>query len=315
MKTRSLTFGDAVAIHQLTRRWETFWGAPMVTPLEEVEDDLRHPHLDLSEDTRGYWLDDRLVAMGRIWHRPSGVGQERAYAFGFVDPVHRGKGIGRDLMSWQVDRGAALLENIDNDLPKYLRADEWDWIEESHRMYRRFDFRPVRYFTEMIKELAGKEEAAPIAGVEIIPYDRSFDDEALDAMNRSFADHWGSTPTDFDSFQHRLVGHGTRLDQSFLAVAGDEVVGLALNAHFPEDEQTLHRKDGWVETLGVVREHRRKGVATALLKASFNVFVGAGFTHSALGVDTESPTDAFTLYTGLGYKPTHRSLTSQLQIG
>ena len=34
------------------------------------------------------------------------------------------------------------LSAIDNDLPKYLRADEWDWIEESHRMYRRFGLEP-----------------------------------------------------------------------------------------------------------------------------------------------------------------------------
>jgi ribosomal protein S18 acetylase RimI-like enzyme len=116
------------------------------------------------------------------------------------------------------------------------------------------------------------------------------------------------------SYQHRLEGQGVAIDLSFLALCDGQVVGLSLNAHYPEDEELLGRRDGWVESLGVVKEWRRKGVATALLKASFNAFVDAGFTHAVLGVDTESPTDALKLYTGLGFEPTHRSITSELEI-
>jgi ribosomal protein S18 acetylase RimI-like enzyme len=55
-------------------------------------------------------------------------------------------------------------------------------------------------------------------------------------------------------------------------------------------------------------------VATALLKCSFNAFIDTGFTHAALVVDTENPTDALKLYTSQGFKPTHRSITSEMEI-
>ncbi|MEX2134738.1 MAG: GNAT family N-acetyltransferase [Acidimicrobiia bacterium] len=181
-------------------------------------------------------------------------------------------------------------------------------------MYRRFGMEPVRYFTEMVKPLDRRAESEPAPGIEIVPYDRSLDASALDALNRSFADHWGSSPTDMASYQHRLEGQGVALDLSFLALFEGQVVGVSLNAHFPEDEELLGRRDGWVESLGVVKEWRRKGVATALLTASFNAFLEAGFTHAALGVDTENPNDALKLYTGLGFETTHRSITSELEV-
>lgn len=309
-----MRFSDANDLHQLTRRWESFWSAPLVTPLHEIEEELTEPHMNLDEHTLGYWDGDRMVAYGRIWHRPSGQALERAYLQGRVDPEYRGRGIGRELFGWQVERGRSILEKLEAPIPRYLRAVEWDWIEESHRMYRRFGLEPVRYFTEMVKPLTALETLEPVDGVDVIPYDRAYDEQAMAALNRSFADHWGSAPTDMASYLHRLDGEGFAIDVSFLAITYGEVIGLSLNAHYPEDEELLGRRDGWVESLGVIRPWRRKGVATALLKSSFNAFIDAGYTHSALGVDTESPTDALKLYTGLGFEPTHRSITSEMEI-
>lgn len=314
MRIRSVGQDDAGAIHTLTRRWESYWDVPMVTPLFEIEEELSRPHFDLERDTRSYWDGSRLVAYGQIWHRPSGMRLERAYAQGRVDPEYRNRGIGRELLSWQINRATEILRSADNDLPKFVRADEWDWIEENHRLYLRFGMRPARYFTEMLKELKMIEPIPKIEDVEIVSWDRSLDDQALDVINKSFADHWGSTPADADSFKHRLDGHGVRLDQSFLALAGGRVIGVALNSHYPEDEELLGRRDGWVETLGVLKEWRRRGVASALLGASCNAFLDSSFTHSALGVDAANPTDALKLYTGLNYEPTHRSITSELEV-
>lgn len=315
MEVRPLTINDAAAIHSLIRRWEMFWNAPLVTPLEEVVEELKRPHFDPEHDSLGYWDGDRLVAEGHIWFRPSGVRQEKAHLQGRVDPEYRSRGIGRELFRWQLDRGTEILGRLENDLPRFVRADEWDWIEESHRLYKRFGLAPVRYFAEMLKSLDDFEAPAPLNGVKIVPWDRSLDDQAMNVINDAFADHWGSTPTDRESFQHRLDGVGTRTDLSFLAIAGDKVVGIALNAHFPEDEELLGRRDGWVEVLGVLKDHRRRGIATALLESSFLAFRAAGLTHSAIGVDTASPTDAHKLYADLGYEMSHQSTTSQIQVG
>ncbi|MDH3189730.1 MAG: GNAT family N-acetyltransferase [Acidimicrobiia bacterium] len=314
MEVRAVQLEDAEAIHALTRRWEQFWNAPLVTPVDEIKEEMQLPHLNMASDTRSYWLDEKMIAFGRIWHRPGGRSLERAYVQGLVDPQHRKIGIGRDLLSWQIARATEILNDIDNDLPKYVRANEWDWIEECHSLYRRFGLEPVRYFTEMLLALDGRATVTDVPGVEIIAYDRALDQQALEVINTSFADHWGSTPVDSDSYRHRVEGYGMRLDASFLAMSGDEVIGVCLNTHYPEDEELLGRRDGWVETLGVLRDWRKQGVATALLQTSFNAFLDLGFTHSSIGVDTANPSDAHRLYASLGYEPMHRSITSQLQV-
>ena len=68
----------------------------------------------------------------------------------------------------------------------------------------------------------------------------------------------------------RLEAEGSRLDLSFLALAGGEVVGVCLNAVYPEDEKVTGRREGWVMSLGVRRPWRGKGLAKALLATSFN---------------------------------------------
>ena len=119
---------------------------------------------------------------------------------------------------------------------------------------------------------------------------------------------------DEDSFRHLIERNAIRLDLSFQAVAGSEVVGYALNGFFPDDEQVTGRREGWVRSLGVKRAWRGRGVASALLENSFNAFLDAGLTHSMLGVDTENTTGAFGLYEGLGYEVLHGTVITQLEV-
>jgi GNAT superfamily N-acetyltransferase len=295
-------------------RFERFWGLPLLTPAQEVVDDLSEPFMDLEVDTRGYWLEGRMVGYGMVWHRPSGEREERALLYGAVDPDLRGQGIGRDILAWQVERGSESLAGSDPSLPWYLRTAEFEWIEDNHRLYRRFGFEPVRYIKEMIRALEEPVEPRSPESVEIIPWDRSLDEGTRLAMNEAFADHWGSTPMDAEAFGHFIERSAVRLDLSFQAVDGDEVVGYSLNGFFPDDEEATGRREGWVRSLGVRRPWRGRGVASALLEHSFNAFLDAGMTHSILGVDTENPTGAFGVYERLGYEPLHGTIISQRSV-
>jgi mycothiol synthase len=281
---------------------------------DHVEDDFTAPFVDLELDTRGYWLDDRLVAYGLIWHRPSGEREERAHLQGVVDPDWRGQGIGRHLLAWELERAKESLAARDRSLPWFIRTDEWDWIEDAHHLYRRLGMTPVRYMKEMIRVLDHQVPVDVPHGIEIVLWDRDRDEDARRTVNDSFADHWGSTPTDAESYKHRLDSAGTRLDLSFLALADGEVVGICTNSVYPEDEAVTGRREGWVMTLGVQREWRGKGLASALLRASFNAFLDAGLSHSMIAVDAENPSGAFRLYEKLGYEVLHGSITSQIQV-
>jgi len=314
MDIRPLTLADIPDIAGLLNRYERFWNLPLLTPASEIEDDFGEPFVDPELDTRGYWLDGALVGYGLVWHRVSGAREERAILIGVVDPDFRGQGIGRHLLGWQIERSRESLSSCDPALPWYIRTSEFDWVEDSFRLYRHFGLDPVRFMKLMIRPLDKLVEVRRPEGVEIIPWDRSLDDGTREALNEAFGDHWGSTRWDEESFRHRLERTATRLELSFQAVADKEVVGYTMNGYYPDDEQVTGRREGWVESLGVKRAWRQRGIASALLESSFNAFLGTGMTHSMIGVDSENPTGAFGLYEGLGYEVLHGTVINQLEV-
>ena len=314
MDIRPLTLADAPVVSDLMNRYERFWDLPVMTPASEVEDDFDEPFVDPDLDTRGYWLDGNLVAYGLVWHRPSGAREERAILIGLVDPDFRGQGIGRHLIGWQIERARESLSSCDPTLPWYIRTNAFDWVEDEFRLYRRFGLEPVRFIKEMLRPLDEPVVPRSPDGVDIVPWDRSLDEGTRESLNEAFGDHWGSTQMNEDSFRHLIERNAIRLDLSFQAVAGGEVVGYALNGFFPDDEQVTGRREGWVRSLGVKRAWRGRGVASALLENSFNAFLDAGLTHSMLGVDTENTTGAFGLYEGLGYEVLHGTVITQLEV-
>jgi len=101
-----------------------------------------------------------------------------------------------------MDIRALTLAECDPALPWYIRANEWDWIEDAHRLHRRFGLTPVGYMKEMLRPLAQPVDVAPVAGIEIVPWDRELDEGARIATNEAFRDHWGrlrSTPSPTDT--------------------------------------------------------------------------------------------------------------------
>ena len=76
------------------------------------------------------------------------------------------------------------------------------------------------------------------------------------------------------------------------AWTGDRLVGASLN--MDEDGEA------WVQTLGVLREARGRGLGRALLLESFRMFHRRGRRHVLLGVDSENLTGATRLYENAG---------------
>lgn len=314
MSLRPAAAGDIVFIHELLLRIERHDGLPIVTPRDEVEEWLDEPHFDLGRDARVLQVGDEIVAWGRIWHQPSGEREERAHLMGGVDPRFRRKGIGSTLLQWQIERAAEALRASSATLPKFIRAQAFDFEQASLRLFARHGMTPVRYNDELLRDLDSIPELPAIPGVEIVRWDPGLSESARLAQNDAFADHWGSTPQDPAMWEHHLASFGTRLDLSFLALESNRVVGVCRNGFFPADESVTGRREGWIIQVSVVRSHRKRGIASALIAASLAAFRAEGFTHSALGVDSENPTGAYHVYERLGYRPVRRSVVYQVQV-
>lgn len=310
---RPPTIGDAPEIHELIRAGEIHDRHPLVTSLEEVVEYFHEPHFEPATHARLAVLDGEAVGWGRLWHVPSGEREERVYLMGTVHPDRRRRGVGSTLIEWQMEAGTALVAGSEG-LPRYLRTTCFDWELEAIGLYERHGFTAVRWNEELLRGLDDLPGVTPPPDVTVVPWDRTRDEEARAVKNTAFADHWGSTPTDEATWRSWLTGHGTRLDLSFMAISGGRLVGLGLNEHFPADEQLHGRREGWIGSLAVLREWRRRGVATALIERSLRAFRDAGFTHAAIGVDSDNPTGAARLYTSLGFETQTRGVTYQLEV-
>jgi mycothiol synthase len=299
----------------LIRRCERADGIPIVTPLDEVTQMFDEPFFDPGLD--GWVAEDggETIAWGRVYHTPSTERLERAFLLGDVDPDRRRRGVGRHLISLQVERATSLLNASDHDLPRFIRAEAYEWLDGRRALFEAAGLTAVRYHDELIRPLDAMPEPAPPADVIVERFDEVHSEPCRLLMNAAFADHWGSTPRSDESWTTMLAEYGQRPDLSFVAVAADgEVIGATLNFHVPEDEEVTGRLDGWIGMLGVLRPWRKRGVASALIVASLRAFAEAGLTHAMLGVDSANPSGAYSLYTGLGFHPLHRSVTYQLPV-
>ena len=115
----------------------------------------------------------------------------------------------------------------------------------------------------------------------------------------SFADHWGHTTTPYEEWLHWLRSMGVG-DPTLWFVAEVEGVpaGVAICRPFDHGDPEC----GWVSVLGVLPEHRRLGLGTALLTHAFAEFQRRGRLRAELGVDAESTTGAVRLYERAGMR-------------
>lgn len=313
---RPLRRDDLAAMCTLSQRSQRHDGVEQVAQIEEFEEEFDDEHIVFATDTLGAFDPDTGEMLGYAYtvHLPSDVKEERCYVFGSVDPDHRRRGIGTRLMEWGVPHAAERLDTSSNDLPRYIRTDHSEADLGAAALFRRAGFSVIRYTDELRRPLdTGLDTSVP-HGFTIVAWPVERHDEIRHSKNAAFVDHWGSTPTAAHHWEQMVAGPGARLDLSFVALdADDRVVGHCLAKRFPSDDEVTGRREGWIDNLGVRREARGRGLATALIAHSVAAMRSDDLTHAVLMVDSENPTGAVGLYTSLGFAPVRRVVTHQIQ--
>jgi mycothiol synthase len=155
-------------------------------------------------------------------------------------------------------------------------------------------------------------EPAQPEGIEIKPYRHPEDEQRVyEAVEEAFIDHWNFHPSTIEKWREFNV-KAPNFDPDLWLVAwdGDEVAGASLN--YPE--RSGDPGHGWVGTLGVRRDWRRRGVGEALLRRSFAALHARGLRKVGLGVDAENPTGATRLYERVGMRVVRRSDTWEREL-
>jgi mycothiol synthase len=327
---RPVAESDLEAICALVVRAEQFDGYEKVMTLDELREELDDELVSFAADTRvAVRIEDgveRIAGFAYVAFLPGeptqspGVGQQRVFVLGHVDPVCRRQGVGSALLSWGTERAREQLLAADNGLPMFIRVDAYESATASLRLHARQGFQQVRLFEELLRPL---DELPPVAcprGVSLLPWpdpaDEVLHERLRTVKNEAFADHWGSTPTTRERWRLMVNSHIARLDLSCIAVddATGDIVGCCLNERFESDDELLGRRDGWIGTLATSRAWRGRGVASAMIRQSLHWFAAAGLTHASIGVDGDSLTGAARLYRSLGFEVRKRSITSQIEV-
>ena len=241
-----------------------------------------------------------IVGCEEVWDEKPHV---RVGSWGRVHPAFQGKGIGRFLLTWAEDRSRLAVDKAPAEARVALVHSVDDENKPAQSLLADLGFALSRHFWRMIIDMDEEPAAASWpSGTSVRTFAPGRDDRSLGkAMMDAFQDHYGYVETPFEEelarWRHRM-GRDKDFDPSlwFLAVEGDEIVGASLCYSKTSEDPNM----GYVHTLGVGRNWRRRGIALALLHHSFGALYGRGKASVSLHVDSESLTGATELYTKAG---------------
>lgn len=240
--------------------------------------------------------DGGLVGYTEVWTlNPTPV---HPNVWGRVHPDYEGLGIGSYLMQWAEQRSLQVLEKVPPQARVSFRAHCWDSYAPAKDLLEGFGMDLIRHGYQMRIQLSDPPSVGEEPeGIQIRTF-RPEDAEAVyQADDEAFQDHFGYAPMGFDRFKYHFINDpGFDPDLWFLAVYGDEVAGVCLCRKESREDNTM----GWVTSLGVRREWRRRGIGLALLRHSFAAYWQRGKIQVGLGVDAQNLTGALRLYQKAG---------------
>jgi GNAT superfamily N-acetyltransferase len=113
---------------------------------------------------------------------------------------------------------------------------------------------------------------------------------------------------------HWLNTDQWQVANSYIAWAGDQIAGGALNDMGPQAAQHWGGNRAWTGVLFVRRSWRKQGLGRALLIATMHKAREMGHVGLKLRVDAENPTGALRLYESVGFSREFTYVTYQREV-
>jgi len=254
-------------------------------------------------------LDGRLAGYAVLFDRGAG----RLMGDGYVHPEATGRGVGGMILRLTEQRARERMETADPACRVSLQNATLlhEGGDGARGLYETNGYIVVRHFWRMVADLDSEPER-PLAleGVAVEPYDESRDARDVHAtIQEAFRDHWGHREVSWDEWDAAWRAREA-VDRTlwWVARAEGELAGVIL--------ASWKRMGDWgfVDTLGVRRPWRRRGVGEALLRTAMLEFWRRGERRVALGVDAESPTGATRLYERVGMRVFWRSVVWEKEL-
>jgi len=278
-------------------------GIDWIPTVENLRVDHEHGgEFDPRRDLLLALVDGTIVGASQTDVRTRALGPNHQVE-GWVSLAFRRRGLGRALLHWAEARAreVALVDGRTGE--RSLSS----WPDEAQigavALYESEGYAIVRYGFMMLRDLSEPIPELPLPdGLEVRPVVEADHRRIWDADTESFRDHWNAgerTDADFEGWFA-----SPDIDTGLWRVAwdGDDVAGSVMNGIYPEENEALGVRRGWLEHVSVRRPWRRRGVASALIADSLRAIRDAGMTEAALGVDAENLSGALRVYENLGFR-------------
>ncbi len=282
--------------------------------LADLQRRLDHPPPDGTHQ-RQLWEtpEGELVGLVSLWlEEPTDVLE--GWVGVFVHPDWRGAHLEAELLSWAeqqvreqahvAQRPAKLCAGARADAP-YYRA-----------IYETASYEIIRQFHTMARSLA-----EPILqpqfpqGFASRPTNADEAEAWIAMYNESFVDHWHFTPMTLGDRQFCLTYPTYQPELDWVAVAPNGTLVGFCGAEIDLEENALkNRKEGWIGLLGTRRGYRRQGLARAMLLQGLHQLQAKCMETALLGVDSQNPNQAKSLYESAGFAIKESSVTYQKEL-
>ena len=271
--------------------------------------DNHYAHLDqlaLPRDCALVELDGAVVAYGRASWAELADGGAQVECILNIRPDARARGVEEVLAAHAIRRAREL--NAEPALARGRLANLTVFVSGRDEVQRSvladLGFRVSGHGAQLIRPDFDDIPELPLpAGLvvrPIDPADREMHRLVWDAAARAFAASPGEQKATEARYQEWLVSASFAPELWQVAFDGERIAGQILNYLGPVEADGT--RIGWTEGISVQPEHRRRGLARALLARSIRVVRDAGATCAGLGVDLRNPNHAVDLYTSMGYR-------------
>ncbi|WP_369136939.1 GNAT family N-acetyltransferase [Modestobacter versicolor] len=290
--------------------------AELLAAAEAVDDTGVHESV---EDLHGWWVnelvdlardsqvvrtaDGEVVAFATAIAPPTFRDAYGVHLEGRVHPRWRGRGIGRALLAWQLERGTQVHAERHPEAPARLTVTAYTSMPDLAAMLRRAGLVEARWFFHMTRPLTDLPEPRVVEGVQLVPFSWDRDDEVRRAHNAAFTEHYGSSERDETSWQVMFTGQSQfRPDLSVLAVEDGVVLAYALSYVSEATTAVTGERETYFGQIGVLPEARGRGLAKAVIVEALRVAAAGDCQTAGLQVDSGNVTGALGLYESLGFR-------------
>jgi GNAT superfamily N-acetyltransferase len=320
-QTRAATMDDVQEVVELVNSERLAQTGETATVPANLVRRWTQPGIELERDTL-LVVDPDARLVGYIQYDNTREPRSRPYANLSIAPDTDTEAVGAQLVRFLERRARQDIPSLDPGLRVTVLA----WAIEQNTAVlgalAREGFEETRRFYTMRIDLTSSPATAAVPeGYEIRPMRPDEERATFRAMDNAFLDHYGHAEADdtdksFAQWRFKfLEGEDALPELHLVAVRTDDATGDGHGAgqngemdatgaiagvSFCAPRRGQDEDMGWVNVIGVHRDHRRRGLGEALLLESFAALRRLGKTRAGLGVDASSLTNATRLYEKCG---------------